>query len=339
LDPSQTILDFAESLKTGLEHEVGKHSPELTWLKNIWGFFKTLDIKTPIGGVSIKDNHTQEGKAKIIDNLIYSLANTIRQLTQGSTTSDFGLSATKDGLVILIDEADKASSALDLGTFLKRLVETLSAERLNRMLVIVTGLPEMKSALIASHESSLRLFEEHTLDRLSEEEVRGAINRGLDVANQSDPRITISDDALNAIWRFSEGYPHFVQQIGASAFDVNKDYVISKEDVEEAFFMTKGALERIGDRYYHKPYYQDIKTDAQRQVLTIMAEKWNDWVTREEIKNAYKGKAKTLDTCLLALKKKGIVLSREGTRGQYRLQWLSFAFWIKFHNPATHRLT
>jgi hypothetical protein len=339
LDQNQSILDFAYSLGAALEHEVGKLSPELTQLRKAWGFLKTLDVKTPALGISVKDTKAQQGRAQIVDNLVYSMVNTIHGLVGDTVTTKFGLKEKRDGLVLLIDEADKASADLDLGTLLKRLVETLSAEQMNKLLVIATGLPQLKTALIASHESSLRLFEEHVLDRLSESEVQYAVNRGLDQANNVEPKITIDAEALNLIYGFSEGYPHFVQQIGYSAFEVDSDNQINKGDVEQAFFMSKGALERIGDRYYHKPYYQDIKTDAQRQVLNIMAEKWNAWVTRADIKKSFSGNPKTLDSCLLSLRKKGIILAQEGARGKYRLQWLSFAFWIKNHNRQTHRLT
>ena len=59
-----------------------------------------------------------------------------------------------------------------------------------------------------------------------------------------------------------------------------------------------------------------------------MAEKWNDWVTRNEIKEKFTGKEDALTNGLKALRDKHIIISKEGTKGEYRLQWLSFALWI-----------
>jgi hypothetical protein len=51
----------------------------------------------------------------------------------------------------------------------------------------------------------------------------------------------------------------------------------------------------------------------------------------QEIKTKFSGKETSLTNGLHALREKGIIIPREGFKGQYRLQWASFAFWIKNH--------
>ncbi len=203
---------------------------------------------------------------------------------------------------------------------------------------ILTGLPSIRDILRDSHESSLRLFQEFDLGPLSKEETMEIINKGLnDVAIKTGNKILIEDKAHELIFIYSEGYPHFIQQVAFSAFELNKNGVISAVDVKEAAFMPGGAIELIGKRYYIKPFYKDISSGSQREVLSIMAEKWNDWVSREEIKKKFSGGTNKLDNNIHQLRKKGIIIPRSGFKGQYRLQWNSFAFWIKNHDKTKIR--
>lgn len=63
-----------------------------------------------------------------------------------------------------------------------------------------------------------------------------------------------------------------------------------------------------------------------------MSNEWNGWITKTEIRKQFKGADKTLDNGLHALKMRNIILHEEGSRGRYRLQWASFAFWIKYQS-------
>jgi len=120
-----------------------------------------------------------------------------------------------------------------------------------------------------------------------------------------------------------------VQQIGASAFSINSDNLITVEDVKNGMFMPNGALDLIGDKYYKDLYYNRINVDSYRQILKIMAQKWNDWISKKRNWKTFKGKPSALVNGLKALRDRNIILSKRGTKGQYRLQWKSFAFWIK----------
>jgi hypothetical protein len=93
----------------------------------------------------------------------------------------------------------------------------------------------------------------------------------------------------------------------------------------------RGGLEIIGDRYYRNDFYNKIQKDSYRQVLRIMADKHDGWVTKAEIKEKFDGKESTLDNAIQALRERHIILSQEGQRGVYRLQHRGFALWIKLY--------
>ena len=53
------------------------------------------------------------------------------------------------------------------------------------------------------------------------------------------------------------------------------------------------------------------------------------WVKKVEIKAEFKGKNQTLDNAIHTLKRRKIILSKEGVRGVYRLQDNGFDYWIR----------
>src|SRR3989338_973545 len=329
LDENICIADLALNLRRAIEREISKENPEIAWLKKSWEFLSRFEA----AGVAYRKEESANNSSQLIQEFIYSLIDTIKSLKDPTFVGQ-----KKDGLVILIDEADKASKNLNLGTFLKNLSEALISENQNNILFILSGLPNVRNVLIESHESSLRLFQELNLKPLSQEDTVNVIQRGLDKSEkESGIKILVDEQAKKLFFLYSEGYPHFVQQIGFSAFEVNDDQLINETDVDTGFFGKHGALEQIGQRYYVRSFSTDIATDLQREILTIMSEKWNNWVSREQIKKKFTGKEYSLNNGIRALIDKGIIIPRDVVKGQYRLQWASFAFWIGNHNREKHR--
>ncbi len=63
-----------------------------------------------------------------------------------------------------------------------------------------------------------------------------------------------------------------------------------------------------------------------------MADNLDSWVTRRTIKQNFVGKDSTLKNALYTLRKRDIIISKEGEKGIYRLQQKAFALWIKIHD-------
>ena len=97
--------------------------------------------------------------------------------------------------------------------------------RCDRFAVGLAGLPRVRDVLLESHESSLRLFDILDLERLSNDEVSQVIDRCLAKASENaDRATTITQEGRAHLIALSEGYPHFIQQFGYSAFDQDTDY-------------------------------------------------------------------------------------------------------------------
>lgn len=296
-------------------------------LKSIWSFAQRVEAL----GVSVKDAKSPQGAEDVLDELAYSMADTVNRICGGGR-ADFDLEDAFDGVLLLIDEAENASPSLELGATIKLLTERLQKRSCDRVAIGIAGLPTVREILRDSHPSSLRVLEEIQVQRLSSEEVSRVIDRCLLEANTSNlVQTSIDPEARDFLIASAEGYPHFIQQFGYCAFAKDSDGVIDKADAAAGAFGKRGALELIGDRYYRDDFYNKIQQDAYRQVLRIMADSLDGWISKDDIRKRFRGKSSTLSNALKALRDRHIVLSKEGTPGVYRLQHRGFALWMKLY--------
>lgn len=316
-----TLYTLVKKIELSLKRKLAKSEPTRKLFSDIWNFLGKVEV----GGSKINTSKEFD-KELLFEEFSYSLSDTLKRITSNQNNA---FDSTHDGILIIIDEADNASKELDLGTFLKLLMERLQKEGTQQLMIGISGLPSTREKLIESHPSSIRIFEEVYLDRLSDSEIQYVIKRVLDHSKEINGlRTEVNDDAEQNLVRLSEGFPHFIHQYGYCAFDLSDGITITVDNVQKGAFGSNGAIEKIGDKYYRDDFYNKIKVDSYRQVLIIMAGKLDDWVTKKYIKSKFKGQNATLDNAINALRTRGIILSKEGTRGTYRLQDKGFAWWI-----------
>jgi Cdc6-like AAA superfamily ATPase len=321
-----TALGLMQKIELGLRNILGKNEKAKTFLKEAWNFLTRIEA----GGVKINPNQNQNNQCEesMLEEFSYSLANTVNRIC----TDDPDLFGSQfDGVLILIDEADKASASLNLGSFFKLLMERLQRRECDNVMIGLAGLSDLHDVLSESHLSSLRLFEEIPLIALKDPQVNDVIDICLEFANEKNTtKVSIDEQGRKTLIKLSEGYPHFIQQFGYCAFAADKDNIITQDDVIDGTFGRRGALEIIGERYYRDDFYKKIQGENYRQVLRIMADYTNQWVTKMQIREKYKGKPATLNNAIKALLERRIILPKEGQKGIYRLRHLGFAVWIKF---------
>jgi len=326
VDSNTTQLGLIRRIQTHLERQLGQNEPARNFLKEAWSFIQRLRIMD--SGIQVKANEASD--EVLLDEFALSLAQVCGRTCRPDAVALF--SASYDGFLLLLDEADNCSAQLELGSFLKLLLERLQRNGCDRILVGLAGLPDLRAKLYASHPSSLRIFEDIQLGRLTGQEVSNVISICLEKAREKNQEATeITDEARQKLVGLSEGYPHFIQQFGYSAFAMDTDNMIDASDVVGSAFGARGALDLIGDRYYRNDFYNKIQQDSYRQVLRIMADDLDAWVTRAKIKAKFKGKDSTLNNAIKALRDRHIILPKEGEKGIYRLQHKGFALWIKLY--------
>lgn len=241
------------------------------------------------------------------------------------------LSGDIDGILVLIDEADRPGDEAGLGELCKNFTERLSRRSCDNVVLGLAGLPTLLAKLRSSHESSPRLFTTMLLEPLSEEERNLVIESGLKEANaKNTEQTTITSQAKTMLSSLSEGYPHFIQQFAYCAFETDQNLEIDVPDVIDGAYAENGALSQLGDKYFSAMYHTRIASDDYRKVLDTMADHGDAWVARKEIIKESRLAGTTVTNALNALKARDIIIADESRKGRgfYRLPTRSFAAWI-----------
>lgn len=315
------ISSLIKLTRQNLEREIGKVESIRKFLATTWDFVQR--IKVMDSGVSAAE---QDAEVEIqLDNFTSSLAETCNRITNPEKDE-----SRKDGIVFIFDECDNATPLLRLGYFFKTVTEALQKRSCNNVMFVIAGLSDVNDKLAQSHPSSLRVFTQLKLVELAPRERVYVIEKGMEEGNRiNSEQTSIAEDAKMRIAALSEGYPHFIQQFSYSAFEDNSDGEISGDDVSSSAIRPGGALDSIGDRYYASAFYDKIKSDEYREVLLIMADNMNNWISKATVREKFSGSETTLSNALSILVERKIILKNPSKNGEYRLQQRGFALWIK----------
>ncbi len=224
-----------------------------------------------------------------------------------------GLAAdTGKGVAIFIDEMQ------DLGpedvSALCAACHELSQSSLP-LIVVGAGLPHVPSVLSASKSYSERLFRYSRIDRLD----RGQAERALRSPAQ-DEGADFSEDALEAMYAATGGYPYFIQAYGKAVWDLAPQSPITAEDVRAGapeaevelavgFFGSRFERATPGEREYLRAMADLGEVPAEDQPISEV-----ESVTTADVAAHLDRKPQSLSPARDALLKKGLIYSAE--RGQ-----------------------
>jgi hypothetical protein len=307
--------DIVDAILVELRRQIADRQPLMESCKKAWDFlsrFQAVGVKYDRPSQVPTDHRRLDELTDVLVNLIEESAGAI------------------EGVLILIDEADRPNSSANLGQLCKLLTERLSRRGCEKICIGLAGLPALLGKLKESHESSLRVFTVLTLEPLEPGERIAVIERGLAEAERKNGlKTSIEDKAKFMIANLSEGYPHFLQEFAYSAFAIDRDDNITVEDVLNGTFGEHGALQQLGKKYFADLYIEQIGSEDYRRVLIAMADHMDGWAGRQDIIEKSGVKERIVDNALHALKERKIIISNPRARGEYRLPTKSFAAWIK----------
>ncbi len=318
-DTSQSFFDILKMMAADFKRAIAEKEKVKTLAASTWEFLNKWEI---LGIRYHKMDQNLVQPYEVLNDLVINFRKVITD-TNGAV----------DGILILLDEADRPGEKAALGELIKLLTEKLSKQGCNQVLLGLTGQPGLIAKLKASHESSSRVFTIFDLKPLSHFDCISVIKSGLEIANNiNHPSTAIEDDACELIAQLSEGYPHFLQEFSFKAFEADKDNLISVDDVKEGAFGPDGALNQLGHKFFNEIFYNQIGSDDYRNVLAAMARYSDSWVNRLMIKATLEIKDTTLNNALQALKSRSIIIPNNAQPGEFKLPTKSFAAWINAHN-------
>lgn len=197
LSSQHTFIDIVRLLAAELKRVLREHEAVMAKVTDIWDFLSKWEI------LGVRFHREKESFDPISE--LNELAARIIEILERSV-------GYLDGIVLLIDEADKPNEEGRLGELIKLFTERLAKRQCDRVLISLAGLPDLMAKLAASHESSPRILEAMHLQPLEESECKEVVLRGLDEANEkNDFSTSVTDEALTVLASLSEGYPHFIQ--------------------------------------------------------------------------------------------------------------------------------
>lgn len=313
-EPATDYVEIIRKVAKALQKCAASHQTAKATASVVWDFLKRWEV----AGVKYTPAE-QTASSELLE-----------ELTDATVRTCEALKNDIDGILILIDEADKPDATANLGEFAKLFTERLSKENCNTVALGLAGLPALLPKLRKSHESAPRVFEVLTLDPLLPDERIAVISKGLDEAEpRNGYRVTTEAAAEQLISMLSEGYPHFIQQFAYCAFEADTDNRIDGADVVKGAFGENGAFKQLGVKYFEGLYFDQISSPEYRRVLRAMAEHGDDWVKRTTVQTATGLKTSTLNNALNALKKRNIIQGKPGRTGEYRLPSKTFAAWLR----------
>lgn len=311
-EPSNQYADIVRKVGSELKSGLGEKRQWRELTQRTWSFLSRWEVL----GVSYSPPQSQTTEM-------------IEELTRALAQAEADLKKTCDGILILMDEADKPDASANLGEFVKLLTERLIKRGCQRVALGIAGQSNILRKLRKSHESSPRIFEILTLEPLEIEERARVIRNGLEeLRNTTGQEMPIDEPAEDLICKLSDGYPHFLQQFAYSTVEADEDQHLSVHDVLVGATGENGALQQLGLKYFEDLYFSQISSDNYREVLQAMATSADNWMSKGEIRARVDLSDYVLSNAIHTLRKRGIIIAQKGRRGVYRLPSKSFAVWI-----------
>ncbi|MCC7493191.1 MAG: ATP-binding protein [Fimbriimonadaceae bacterium] len=137
-----------------------------------------------------------------------------------------------------------------------------AAQRQLPVVLVGAGLPQLRGRMGRAKSYAERLFDFPTVGALPAEAAYRAIAKPA-----ADQNVQIEDEALEAVFAATQGYPYFLQEWGKHTWDVAAASPITRADVESASLVAIAAL----DESFFRVRF-DRLTPAEKRYLRAMAE-------------------------------------------------------------------
>ena len=316
IDSSTNQYDLIKKIESALQRELKRNGIKTQVLEKVWGFLQRVEVS----GFRIDPSQPADPSHKLLaEEFGNSIVALVDKLCRPGEPDRILGPVDFDGILILIDEADQASTQLDLGSFLKYFAEFLNRNGCSKVTIGLSGLDGLSDVLTASHPSSLRVFEEIPLARLSTRDANDLIDTCLD---RGDDRLAhgIDTQARELLNELAEGHPHFLHQFGYSAFnaavedprariistqeelhfdeeDLDAEITIEEIEVDKAVLVSvrhvmkgaldsRGALEVIGDIYFQKFYHSLTNHQLRLKIVMFLCDQISGGCTAAGIASA-----------------------------------------------------
>jgi len=294
----ETLEEMAKRIFEGLIDASVKKS----WFESIKKFFGKQLQEVDLFGVQMTFNATKNDLTYAINNFSKILNNLWDKIRDQ-----------RDGVLLILDDLNGLAANEKFANWLKSLIDGIAVQRDSIPLTLVlVGLPERRSQLIASQPSLDRVFDPIDIRRFNEEETNEFFTKAFAKVD-----IDISKESLERLYFFSNGYPVFMHELGDAVYQVDEDGRIDESDVSRAFIR---AVQIIGAKYFEPKIVSAIKSAKYKRILKRIAKGEIQFqFTRKEIQEKLtKEESNVFDNFLRKMRELDVIRQNTGLgRGAY----------------------
>ncbi|MEW6238856.1 MAG: NACHT domain-containing protein [Candidatus Omnitrophota bacterium] len=286
-------------------------SVKKSWFDSIKNIFEKHLQEVDLFGVQMTFNATKSDLSNAVNNFSKILNNLWDKIRDQ-----------RDGVLLILDDLNGLAANEKFANWLKSLIDGIAVQRDSIPLTLVlVGLPERRSQLIASQPSLDRVFDPIEIRRFNEEETNEFFRKAFEKVG-----VKVSSASLKLLNVFSNGYPVFMHELGDAVYQINQDNLIDEEDVTQGI---RRATRIIGEKYIEPKIVSAIKSIKYKRILKRIAEgEILFQFTRKDIQEKLtKEEANVFDNFLRKMRKLDVIQQdAEFGRGAYvftkALYWL-----------------
>ncbi|MFA6356340.1 MAG: ATP-binding protein [Candidatus Omnitrophota bacterium] len=165
------------------------------------------------------------------------------------------------GIILILDEINGITKNPQFSHFIKSLVDenALSRNPLPLMLMLC-GVEERRLDMITHHQPIERIFDIIEIKPMTKPEMTEFFNKAFGTVNMK-----VENEAMQFLCHYSAGFPKIMHIIGDAVFWMDKDNVISKDDVLDGVFV---AAEEVGKKFVDQQVYAALHSKDYHSILT-----------------------------------------------------------------------
>ena len=264
--------DSIEHLSTNILIQLLNNMPKESRLKRVKNWFGEHVSEVEFIGTKLRFTIDEDKQEKIKDDFVIYLNQAYEDLKKHY-----------NGMFIVIDDINGLSKSREFVDWYKRLADTIIVDKHYQVPVyfLLIGYPEKFDNLVELESSFGRIFQYSHIGELTNEEVNDFYK---DTFKSID--ITIDEEALNLMTKYSSGVPLTMQQIGDSVFwNLTKNNISindAKEGIKQAAFELKNRQIRRILNHIKSPEYENILLKLGKNKITSF--------TQEDIKALFSEK-------------------------------------------------